>query len=282
MNPTQYVITHTHYLPLPVSPPLPVPSVAHTPLLTNKFYFFAWDDVVTSLLRASGLIGHIQVLDPSEPLDQSRPDRKPSILPVLPPSPTAGDISVLKRWWDEDNIAQHILTSRIGAVPRGLLPSPNLATRTALTIYQALQRYYGTSNIANCAELLDTLNSTPCVPGRILEYVSKWRTGISRLQSARFPFSIKLSISQFKFVRGLPLIPAYDTLRADLPQRISSAQDYESFVMITEDALELDTIFRSANQVSCSNKTTSIIPSPPSTSTPSVPIPDKSTSACSN
>lgn len=169
LNPPQYVslFTHTHYLPLPASPPLSVPSVAHIPLLTNKFDFFTWDDVVTSLLRASRLIGHI--LDLSEPLDQSRPDRKPSILPVLPLSPTAGDFAALKRWWDEDNVAQHILTSRIGAVPRGLLLSPNLATRTELTIYQVLKRYYGTS-IADCAELLHTLNSTPCVPGCIQEY----------------------------------------------------------------------------------------------------------------
>ena len=96
-----------------------VPDVTHIPLLTNKIDFFACDDVVTSLLRASGLIGHI--LDSSEPLDQSCPDRKPSILPILPPSPTAADLAALKRWWDEDNVAQHILKSRIGAVPRGLL-----------------------------------------------------------------------------------------------------------------------------------------------------------------
>ena len=91
-----------------------------------------------------------------------------------------------------------------------------------------LQRYYGTSNFTDCVELLHTLNSTPCVPGRIQEYVSKWRTGISRLQSARFSVDIKLSISQF--VRGLPLTPAYDALRADLPRRISSSQDYGSLL----------------------------------------------------
>ena len=281
-NPPQYVY-HTPSLPPVAASPLPiVPDVAHIPLLTNKLDFFAWDDVVTSLLRASGLIGHI--LDPSEPLDQSRPDRIPSILPVLPPSPTAADLAALKRWWDEDNVAQHILKSRIGAVPRGLL---HLVANTALTIYQTLQRYYGTSNFTDCVELLHTLNSTPCVPGRIQEYVSKWRTGISRLQSARFSFDIKLSISQF--VRGLPLIPAYDALRADLPRRISSFQNYGSFMMITEDTLKLDSIFRSANQVSRSNKAphppnkiASIIPSPPSTSAPAIPTDKSTTNTCSN
>ncbi|KAF8810330.1 hypothetical protein BYT27DRAFT_7092250 [Phlegmacium glaucopus] len=63
--PVQYV----YCLPPPssssssASPSKPLPSVSHIPLLTNKFDFFTWDDAVTSLLRANGLIGHI--LDPS-------------------------------------------------------------------------------------------------------------------------------------------------------------------------------------------------------------------------
>ncbi|KAF8813972.1 hypothetical protein BYT27DRAFT_7250838, partial [Phlegmacium glaucopus] len=59
-----------------------LPSVSHIPLLTNKFDFFAWDDAVTSLLRANGLIGHI--MDPSETPDPSRLDRIPAPLPLLP------------------------------------------------------------------------------------------------------------------------------------------------------------------------------------------------------
>jgi hypothetical protein len=64
-----------------------------------------------------------------------------------------------------------------------------------------------------------------------------------------FPFSIKLSI--YQFVRGLPSIPAFDTLRANLPNHIWAAhdQDYGAFVTLTESALELDTIFCSAHQV---------------------------------
>ncbi|KAF8809246.1 hypothetical protein BYT27DRAFT_7094766, partial [Phlegmacium glaucopus] len=69
--------------------------------------------------------------------------------------------------------------------------------RTALNIYQTLLRYYGTCNFADCAELLHSLSSTTCVPGHVQEYASKWQTGISHLQSAKFPFSIKLCISQF-------------------------------------------------------------------------------------
>ncbi|KAF8810693.1 hypothetical protein BYT27DRAFT_7016093, partial [Phlegmacium glaucopus] len=101
-----------------------------------------------------------------------------------------------------DNAAQHVLTSRIGAITCGLLPSPNLVARTTLSIYQTLLRYYGTCSFADCAELLHSLSSSTCATRHIQEYVLKWRTGISQLQSAKFPFSIKLCISQF--VCGLP------------------------------------------------------------------------------
>ena len=93
---------------------------------------------MTALLRAHGLIGHI--LDPMAPVDASRPDLFPVPLPVLPPNLSAADLTALSRWWDEDNAAQHILTAKIGLIPRGLLPSSNLVTRTALSIYQTLVR----------------------------------------------------------------------------------------------------------------------------------------------
>ena len=79
--------------------------------------------------------------------------------------------------------------------------------------------------------------------------MSKWRAGISRLQSARFSFDVKTCISLF--VRGLPLISAFIALRADLPERIATMpdQDLGCFVAITEKVLQLDTIFRSASQI---------------------------------
>jgi hypothetical protein len=192
------------------------------------------------------LLGHI--LDPSMPTDYTRPYRASCPMPVLPLSPTETDVASLTRWWDEDNVAQHILTSRLGTVPRGLLPSSNLVARTALSIYQTLVRYYGTSNFADCTELFDSLNALSCQPGRVQEYISKWRTGISRLQSAKFPFSIKVSISHF--IRGLPYSPAFFVLRSQLPMYVAAAgdQDYGAFVTITESALEQETVFKSAAQ----------------------------------
>ena len=111
--------------------PRSLPSVAHISILTNKADFFAWDEGVTSLLRAHGLLGHI--LDSNLPPDPSRPDRVPSVMPILALSPTPDELATLTRWWDDDNVVQHILTSRLGHVPRGLLPSPNLVARTGLS-----------------------------------------------------------------------------------------------------------------------------------------------------
>ena len=235
----------------------------HVPTLTSKTDFSAWDDGVTSSLRAHGLLGHI--LDPSLQSDLTRPDRVPSPMPLLPLSPTAVDLDLLTRWWDEDNIAQHILTSRLGTIPRGLLPSSTLVARTALLIYQTLVRYYGTSNFADCTELFDSLNALSCLPGRVQEYVSRWRTGVSRLQSAKYPFSIKVSISHF--IRGLPMSPAFFMLRSQLPMHVSAAgdQDYGAFVTITETALELETVFKSANQQSRFPRHHTSVPNPDST-----------------
>lgn len=114
-----------------------MPTVAHIPLLTSKLDFFAWDEGVTSLIHANSLIGH--VLDSFEPVDPNRPDRVPALIPILPASPSSQDLADLNRWWDEDNVVQHILVSRLGNIPRGLLPSPNITTRTALSIYKILR-----------------------------------------------------------------------------------------------------------------------------------------------
>lgn len=224
-----------------------LPNVSHISLLTSKSDFPAWDEGVTTLIRANGLIGHI--LDPLAPVDISRPDLILSPVPTLPVYPSNIEIAALNRWWDEDNIAQHILLSRLGAIPRGLLPAPNIVTRTALSIYRLLLEYYGTCNYADCTLLLNSLQNSTCTTGRVQEFVSKWRTGISRLQSAKFIFNIKICIGLF--VRGLPSIPAFNTIRAELPERIAAIpheQDYGAFITLTEKVLQLDTIFCSISQ----------------------------------
>ena len=98
-----------------------------------------------------------------------------------------------------------------------------------------------------------------CPAGHVPDYVSKWRIGIAKLQSARFDFSIKICINHF--VRGLPPVPAYNVLRSELSRRlddITQHADYGAFISMTEKVLELDATFR-------------LPPQPPSTRTPHVP-----------
>ena len=217
-------------------------SVAHIPLLTSKHDFFPWDKGVQALIRANELIGHI--LDPSAFVDPSCPDLCPTPPPVLTMSSSPRDIDSSNRWWAEDNVAQHILVTRLGGVPQRLLPSSLTNTRTALSIYQILTHYYGTCNFADCTELLNSLHNSTCTTGRVSDYVSKWRVGLVKLQSARFAYNVKICISLF--VCGLPAIPAFNTHCADLPcniAAISDDHDYGAFIGLTDTVLELDTIF---------------------------------------
>ena len=233
------------FLPFPPPRSGNLPTVSHIPLLTSKIDFPAWDEAVNGLIRANGLIGHI--LDPSTPVVPDRPDLASSPIPVLPAYPSTTEIAALNHWWNDDNVAQHILVSRLGSIPRGLLPPPNVVTRTALSIYRLLLEYYGTCNYNDCILLLNSLQNSTCTAGRVPEFVSKWRSGISRLHFARFVFNIKICVGLF--VRGLPYIPAFNSIRSDLPERIAAIaheQDYGAFIALTEKVLQLDTIFRSA------------------------------------
>jgi hypothetical protein len=87
-----------------------------------------------------------------------------------------------------------------------------------------------------------------------------------------------------QFVWGLPNIPAFNSLRSDLPTRVTDAKDddFGAFIALTEKALELDTIFRSILSASTSTSTRAprphTVPAPPIASslppniaTPAVP-----------
>ena len=118
--------------------PKTLPTVSHVPILTSKHDFFAWDEVVNSLIHANGLISHI--LDPSAPVDPGHLDLAPTPIPVIPAYPSASDVAALSRWWAKDSIAQHILVSHLSTIPRGLLPSANLVTQTALISLMSAER----------------------------------------------------------------------------------------------------------------------------------------------
>ena len=72
--PVSHIVNTAHVLapsPSPVATiPKTLPTVTHIPLLTSKAIFPAWDEGVTSLIRANNLFGHI--LDPSAYVDPTR------------------------------------------------------------------------------------------------------------------------------------------------------------------------------------------------------------------
>ena len=225
---------------------------------------------MTTLLRANGLLGHI--LDPSDPVDLFRPDRMASPPPTLSPCPLLEKISIFNLWWDRDNIAQHILVSRLGNVPCGHIPPPpNIETCTALSIYQLLTKYYGTCSFVDCTELLNSLHNSTCTPGRVPDFVAKWQTGLFRLQSARFVFNVKICMSLF--VCGLPLISAFTIISATLPDRLAGASEFDlgPFITLTGNTLKLDTIFHAASQSQGplpARSSSQVTPAPSSSATP--------------
>ena len=216
----------------------------------------------------------------------------PSPLPVLSMSSSPLEIDASNRWWAEDNIVQHILLSRLGSTPRGLLPSSNTPNRTALSIYQTLTQYYRTCNITDCADLLSSLQNSVCVAGRVSDYVSRWRVGILKLKSTRFLFGIKLCINAF--VRGLPPVSAFTVLRSELPRRlkdITRDDDYGAFIEITESVLEMDNVFRlfphSQSRLSRALPSAVPLPAPAAVPVPPASLPEpsrvpKKDQTCSN
>ena len=116
------------------------------------------------LVRVNGLVGHL--LDPSTAVDPCRPDLCPTPPPTLTMTSMPREVESSNRWWARDNVVQHILVTRLGSVPRGLLPSSSPNTRTALSIYQVLMQYYGTCNFVDCTELLNSLHNSSCATGR--------------------------------------------------------------------------------------------------------------------
>ena len=222
---------------------MPVITTIHS--LNNKTDFYAWDKGVCTLLRLLGIHGHI--VDPTFPVDLLRPDISPAVAPVLSQPPTPAELKALTRWQDNDNIAQYVIVGRLGGLARQLLPSAYMGTRTAFTMYTTLTRYFGLRNFGDCDELATSLLQSRCDPNRIQDYVARWRAGITRLCSAKYPFSIRVFINAF--VRSLPNTITFATLRAFLPDRLASWNDADigPFIMVTNEVMDLEVAFRNSH-----------------------------------
>src|SRR5271168_3419792 len=156
-------------------------------------------------------------------------------------------MKALARWQDNDNIVQYVIVGRLGRLACQLLPSTYMGTRTAFTMYATLTRYFGLQNFGDCNELATSLLQSRCDPNRIQDYVARWRAGITRLCSAKYPFSIRVFINAF--VRSLPNTITFATLRAFLPDRLASWNDSDigPFITITDEVMDLEVAFRGSH-----------------------------------
>ena len=167
--------------------------------------------------------------------------------PVLSHPPTPAELRALTRWQENDNVAQYVIVGRLGGLARQLLPSASLGTRTAYLMYLAITKYFGLRNFGDCDELANSLLQSRCDHNRVQDYVARWRAGVTRLCSAKYPFSTRVFINAF--VKALPNTLTFATLRAFLPDRLASWHDSDvgSFISITNEVMDLEVAFRNAH-----------------------------------
>ena len=264
----------------PSSKSLPVITTIHT--LNSKSDFFAWDEGVCTLLRLLGIHGHI--VDPALPVDPLHPDVSPALPPILSQPPTPSELKSLSRWQDNDNVAQYVVVGRLGGLARQLLPSAYMGTRTAYSMYMTLSRYFGLRNFGDCDELANSLLQSRCEPNRVQDFVAHWHAGIARLCSVKYPLSTRVFINAF--VKSLPNTITFATLRAFLPDRLSSLEDNDigSFISVMNEVMDLEVAFRNSSFPSHSQPRSGPRPpslatqllSPPPVSNPAVPSPSPS------
>ena len=269
--PIQYV-----YVPAPPSDTTPTPSSKSLPVITSihtlnlKPDFYAWDEGVCTLLWLLGIHGHI--VDPLLPVDPLRPDISPALPPTLSHPPTPAEMKALARWQDNDNIAQYVLVGRLGSLARQLLPPAHMGSRTAFAVYTTITKYFGLRNFGDCDELATSLLQSRCEHNRVQDYVARWRSGVARLCSAKYPFSVRVFINAF--VKSLPNTITFATLHAFLPDRLSSWNDSDigPFVTITNEVMDLEVAFRNSSQ-SRSLPRQSSLPAPALPPPPPLPNP---------
>ena len=274
--------------------PKALPSVSHIPLLSGRSDFSAWNNGVRSLILYLGHAGHIA--SPPATGIIPRPDRVPSYPPTLSSVPSATELATSRSWWEDDNIVSHILTSRLTAPVLSILPfdddDESIEPRTSRTIYDLLRQLYSVHDHTSSSALYSELCTLQC-GGRVMDYVTKWRAGITQLRAAKFVVSFRIVIE--RFLDRLPTSVPYDILRFRTMETINSVpvDDVAAFIKLTDEVLKIDNTYRrtshtrpsstrSSNPVSRTPSTvhTSSNPAPPRSS--SQPLPPRSSLVCSN
>jgi len=223
-----------------------LPTVTHIPILSGRADFGAWNDGVRTLILHLGYLGHIA--ERPSPGITPLPDRVPTYPPILSQYPSTPELSASRTWWEHDYVTSHVLLSRLSSVVRSLLPYDDndpVSPRTSRLIYETLQDAYGLRGYASGSALYSDLRTLTC-GSRVQEFVTRWRSGISQLRSARYPLVLREVIELF--LERLPNSVPFQVLRHKVMERIDQIRDDDvaEFIRITNEALDIDTLYRRA------------------------------------
>ncbi|KAF5381732.1 hypothetical protein D9615_005395 [Tricholomella constricta] len=265
-----------------------LPSTLHIPILNRADDWLDWYTGVQSTIEHSGLWAFVA----PDPLPGAYSD--PASIPTFPPfvdfavhhvgSP---ELDAYQAWWRLDDVVSYIVTSRLGNVPRRLLPMDKRdvfghrvsSSRTLLLI---LREKYGVGHAA-AAELIKTvtLSRKANSVGGIVSYVTAWQQAVMQTQSTRWPFSYYEQVQ--KFLDGLPFISAFDNLRASVRLDVErlEADRVLSFNYLASEVLKIEMDLR---RLAVTHPQTARRPLPTAslvtTSTP--PVPSGSSTATSS
>lgn len=229
--------------------PHTLPTTTHISILTGQSDFAVWHDGVKALIRHLKGFGHIASL--ADPIVPHRPDLNPTDAPVITGQSTQLEIDECTRWWDLDNVVQHVLLARLGPSVRMILPEESVE-RTARDIYQTLKSNYGANRRSEGTNIFLEVLAVRCNPSRLRDYVSAWQNAVTKMRSCRF--MVPGYILSLLFVKNLPDSLAFGSLRSNLGARLENVKeaDMEIFKEVQGNVLELDAQFKSVSSVSLS------------------------------
>ncbi|KAK7051171.1 hypothetical protein VNI00_004671 [Paramarasmius palmivorus] len=181
----------------------PVPSLPSTtsiPLLQGRLNFAQWQEAAVGMVQNLGL--NSWICGPSPPnLTTFNPDVIPVYPPLLSTTPSVSDCQLWHVFWTRDGIAAQILMSRLSqSVAAMLPPSTDPVTyqrRTARDVLNVLRARYGVGDFARAALLKDKLWQKQAYPGRIVDYVTEWRTDLNQLHSVDYQIHWGEAITRF-------------------------------------------------------------------------------------
>lgn len=154
------------------------------------------------------------VCDPPPHGAAYEPRNIPSHQPVLLPGHPPEALVQYNAWWRADGLASHILLSRVSPAAQRLIPNViNLTSATSVTARTTWNSMFGLfsgGDWGTSTAVRERLQTMVCSPGRVLSYVSAWRSGLNTLNSAAFPMPMR--DIHYYFFRGIPMTFAFNHL----------------------------------------------------------------------